>query len=520
MAGGGLRILWWKILWGAVDRRVATGLFEEQVNPAILANNELTIHAPAAAILAKSPPMSEDFLPKGLELVRIEAEELPLFSLDLKQRVVVVKSTEAPTKCAHCGSLALYAHGTRKQLIVDAPHFGQPTVLQIERRRWRCKDCKKTMSDPLYDIDEKRNISKRLVTYLCQNFVDLSFKDVAAQTGLSDSTVRKIVLEAANAFFVDDRFEQPTVLGIAEIQCGNAAYALLVNVSKNTLVDVLPNTTRTTLTTRLLRFSSPKRVAHVISWPNDRLETFALKICTAAHPPAPRAFLYGLARDAVDAALIDVAFTVYGRECFDAEDTQGLGERLFAAAKALRSTPLSAEGYTTLQAIAAPLETDGLTKIALRFHQHFYRLWPDIAQKHGASSYYDCVKALGSPPPETHTEIFSAFEDHRAALYALSYYPELSAFAAKMDRLTKAITEKGAGYSFEALRAKLLCSKLARQKGTVREAETDDALKLAGLGNIHSTRTGQDATRTRYVTRHYGADLDSLLAEIEAGTLF
>lgn len=53
-----------------------------------------------------------------------------------------------PTACPVCAS-SLYKHGTQRQSFMDTPMHGKRVLLDIERRRYRCKNCGKTLFDPL-----------------------------------------------------------------------------------------------------------------------------------------------------------------------------------------------------------------------------------------------------------------------------------------------------------------------------------------------------------------------------------
>lgn len=60
-----------------------------------------------------------------------------------------------PTACPVCTS-GLYRHGSQKQTYMDTPMHGKRVLLELDRRRFRCKVCGKTLFEPLPDMDDKR----------------------------------------------------------------------------------------------------------------------------------------------------------------------------------------------------------------------------------------------------------------------------------------------------------------------------------------------------------------------------
>ncbi len=100
--------------------------------------------------------------------------------------------------------------------------------------------------------------------------------------------------------------------------------------------------------------------------------------------------------------------------------------------------------------------------------------------------------------------------------YILSYFedPITNAYTESLNDLIRVMNRLGRGYSFEALRAKILFTEglhktaLARPK-FVRSASKDDALYDFMLG---TERSGNERL-------NYGVDLDALVRRLESGLL-
>lgn len=96
-----------------------------------------------------------------------------------------------PTACPTCHS-SLYRHGTQAQVFMDAPIRGNPVKICIDRRRFRCKVCGKTLFEPLPEIDAKRNMTERLVAYVEARCLKETFAHVSQEVGVDNKTIRLI----------------------------------------------------------------------------------------------------------------------------------------------------------------------------------------------------------------------------------------------------------------------------------------------------------------------------------------
>lgn len=68
--------------------------------------------------------------------------------------------------CPLCKVGRLHGHGSQEQSFQDTPTHGKPVVVFIQRRRYRCTGCGKTLFEPVGDFDGKRQATARLVRYI------------------------------------------------------------------------------------------------------------------------------------------------------------------------------------------------------------------------------------------------------------------------------------------------------------------------------------------------------------------
>jgi transposase len=101
----------------------------------------------------------------------------------------VIEAT--PPACPEC-SKPLYRHGHRRIEFADTPQQMQPVRLVIDRPRYRCESCGKTMTLDLPFLDERRRATQRLVGAIRERCLGMTFRGLAEQTGLAVNTIKNI----------------------------------------------------------------------------------------------------------------------------------------------------------------------------------------------------------------------------------------------------------------------------------------------------------------------------------------
>jgi len=118
--------------------------------------------------------------------------------------------------CPKCHSHArVTLHGKGRSFRVhDTPSRGKPTVLHIERRRFRCEGCagRPTFSERGDDVDERWKATRRLIAYVENEVTNHPLAHVARTTGLPETAVRNIALDLATRLEAGHRFPTPRTL--------------------------------------------------------------------------------------------------------------------------------------------------------------------------------------------------------------------------------------------------------------------------------------------------------------------
>jgi hypothetical protein len=155
---------------------------------------------------------------------------------------------------------------------------------------------------------------------------------------------------------------------------------------------------------------------------------------------------------------------------------------------------------------------------AYRLKEEFFGIY-NASSKHTAQMCYESW--LKSIPPELrehYQPIITAWSNWQP--YVLEYFnhPITNAYTESLNSLIRVMNRLGRGYSFEALRAKILFSNGAHKVVQKRPKydRINDAVSTWGF-SVSSTRGFYKVEEMEKI--NYGVDIDKLVAMIEAGEI-
>lgn len=154
---------------------------------------------------------------------------------------IKASTTIAAKMCPHCFHPDLYAFGRREQFVRDLPMHGKRVGLYLDTQRYRCKECLKTFYHVPPVVDEKRQMTRRLAEWVGQEAMRQTFVHIADETGIAERTVKLVFDDYAEALKQRVRFETPTVLGIDEIHLIRRPRAVFSNIQHCSVIEMLPD---------------------------------------------------------------------------------------------------------------------------------------------------------------------------------------------------------------------------------------------------------------------------------------
>ena len=111
---------------------------------------------------------------------------------------VLAEVAEPATHCVHCNHEEIVGFGRRREVIVDTPVNGKRTYIMLNRRRYRCKSCRRTFLECVQHKHNRRQMTHGLIKYIAHECLQRPFTHVADDVGVDEKTIRNIVSDHAS----------------------------------------------------------------------------------------------------------------------------------------------------------------------------------------------------------------------------------------------------------------------------------------------------------------------------------
>lgn len=174
-----------------------------------------------------------------------------------------VEAVGPPERCPECSFDKLYKHSSRNKLIMDLPIHLKRVGLQLNRRRYKCRECESTFWERLASVDEKRSMTKRLLKSIQEQSMSKTFVEVAENVGVDEKTIRNVFKDYVALKEREYQFETPKWLGIDEIHIIRRPRLVLTNIERRTIYDIKPNRNKETVIQRLSEISDRTYIEYV-----------------------------------------------------------------------------------------------------------------------------------------------------------------------------------------------------------------------------------------------------------------
>lgn len=379
-------------------------------------------------------------------------------------QAVKCEFTRHPYTCPHCGVVAprVTVHQYHDQIFNDVPHHGMRTALVVHRRRYKCLECSKdgrvrVFLQELDDMDETHKATKRLVSWIAEESLRESFAHVARQSGFDERTVRRIFDEHVEHLERTVKFVTPEWLGIDEVHLLKSARAVFGNLKEFTVIEMLPTTTRRAIYGALVALPDRQRVEVVtIDMTRRYLE--------AANAALPQAVVivdkFHMVRMASDA--METVRRALRAELNSRQRAKLIGDR-YKLLK--RRRDLDASAKMIIQAWFSVYPELGE---AYRLKEAFYDLYDESADPAEAKDRLDAWKAdvKASSVTAPYRKLLTAVGNWEHQILEYFRFRATNAAVEAMNGGIKRMHSEGRGYSFRALRAKVLYGKPHKTRKT------------------------------------------------------
>ena len=422
---------------------------------------------------------------------------------------VAAKIPERPATCPHCAHGGFVGFGHREQWIRDLPMHGKRVRLYLRTRRFRCKSCHRTFYETLPDVNDKRLMTQRLVAWMGPQAMRRPFVQVAEEVGVDEATVRDVFSDYVAQWEAHRHVETPTWLGLDEIHLTKPR-GVVTNVRERTLVDILVDRRKDTVSRYLGRLPDRSRIQLVAM---DMWRPYKESV-EAVLPQAiiviDKFHVLKMANAAVERVRKQL------RQSLTPAQRRGLMHDRFVVLK--READLADREQLLLSTWTKNFPDLGEVH---RRKEDFFRLFECRSHEEAHRQFRIWEAGLAGDMATAFTELTTAWHHWEREILAYFDHPITNAYTESLNSLIRATDRIGRGYSFAALRAKLLWSE-GVDKATYRRAKV---LRERPLADEPPTAYGGSFLRpmpTTMVLREddamdYGVKLDHVEARIREG---
>lgn len=405
--------------------------------------------------------------------------------------VIEAKYTHEPEACSKCGVVGeLYRHGIKKQRFMDLPIHGKRVGLIVHRQRYHCRACKKTTFQPLPDMNKQHAISERLLLYIGKEAMRRTFVSVADDTGIHERTVRRLFSQEVARLETEVRFETPRYLGIDEVHLVRKARCILTNVEQRTVIDMLTTRTKDVVSRYLHRMPDRQYVELVAMDMWQPYRDAVRDIMPQAVVVIDRFHVIRLAVQGMDTVRKETRAHLTSRQVRTLKRDRYI---LFHRAK-----ELDEQDRFILETWIGQFPMLGK---AYQLKEQFCDLW-DIKDKQEAEDSYDAWReSIPDDLKPAFKPLTTAVGNWKGEIFAWWDYPVTNAYTEALAGLVKLTNRIGRGYSFKAIRAKLIYSNLPIVHRPVFDRSLKEKLPFVTLGEV----------------KNFGVKFSTLSAMLEKG---
>lgn len=432
--------------------------------------------------------------------------------IDMKEseydyRFLVESIDLSPSHCPKCGIVAnLYKHGKKQQLYFDLPMHAKRVGIYVNRQRYKCKECNETFFENLPDMNVNRSVTNRLINWIQEASLKKTFTSVAEEIGVDEKTVRNIFNDYVVELEAETEFRTPRWLGLDEVHLLKNYRFVVTDVENRAVIDILRKRNKSVVIDYLSKLQGIDKV-ELVAMDMWRPYKDAVNIVIPhAKIVIDKFHVVKLANEALE------KIRKANREKVSAKERRQLMRDRYVLLTRRRDLndfddqiklqvwtdkfPLLAQAYELKEQFFDIYEAKSADEAYI-----FYQDWLASVPEELVTYFADLIKAMSN----WEEEIFNYFTS-----------PITNAYTESLNRLIKTMNHIGRGYSFEALRAKILFTqgyRKVKRKKKFKEVE-------ATFGKMLPDQM-PNWLKPDYEWEYeeiYGADFSTLIKAMEEGS--
>lgn len=340
---------------------------------------------------------------------------------------------------------------------MDAPVHGKRVHLIVKRQRYRCIACEGTFQEFLPDMDETRTMTKRLLAHIQRLSLEKKFTEIAEEVGVNEKTVRNIFTEYVEQLDADRTISAPEWLGIDELFMLKHYRCALTAPGEKRIIDMLPDRDKASVLKWMKALPNRENVKVVTMdmWPAYR---------DAANIAFPNAQVvvdeFHVSRMATYAA---DSLRVALKDVLDPKVRRQLKRDRWIIRSRKRS--LKAGDMILLRSWDAIIP---MLYKAYEAKEDFYEIYDKATSREEALELWDLwVEGLEPDLRKPFHPLIRAVENWKPEIFAFfEHGRKTNAYTEAMNSVIRVVNRAGRGYSFNAIRAKVMYGGKKRKTDT------------------------------------------------------
>lgn len=419
--------------------------------------------------------------------------------------LITAEETTTSIACTHCGVVDDYQRfGKKEHLFMDTPIHGKRVGILIERQRYRCKSCNGTFFANIEDLDSKRNCTNRLMAYIEKQSLTHTFVSIALTVGVDEKTVRNIFSDYIERLSKTVDFETPKLMGIDEIHIIKKPRCVITNIEQNTIIDILPDRNKTTVVQYLSAISKKQNIRLVTMDMWKPYKDAVDVVIPHADIIVDKFHVVRMANEALDRVRKDL------RSSLTSKERRTLKDDRFILLK--RHSKLDIHNDLILQSWTGRYNQLGQ---AYWLKERFFDLWDTASKERALQHYKEWKKDIPSELTYAFEPLTKAMSNWEQEIFGYFDHNVTNAYTESINNLIRVMNRLGRGYSFEALRAKILYSEGVHKVSKPKfRRDNFVAEKRAFYDNPFASNLSKQEP-----SKNYGTDISTLIQKIENGEL-
>jgi transposase len=417
------------------------------------------------------------------------------------------EAREHPSDCQVCGTPDIVGFGRNVQLVYDLPMHGKRVGIYAETRRYQCRACSKTFYERLPEVDDKRMMTSRLVKWLGEQSVKRPFAHLAEEVGVTENTVKNVFNDYINELERMVRFETPLWMGIDEIHIIKKPRCVVSNIENNTIVNVLRDRNKKTLADYLFRLKGRDLVKCVTMDMWQPYKDAVRAVMPQAIIVIDKFHVVRMANECLETVRKDIRCSLTEKQ------RRGLKRDRFILLK--RETNLDGLDRITLESWTKNFPALGA---AYRAKEEFFDIYDALTIQEGELLFRSWEENLSPEIKNAFYPLTRAVNNWMPEIMAYFDHPVANAYTESLNNLIRVMNRLGRGYSFEALRAKILFTEGVCK---IKEPKFKRAIQVEDMMVPFFYTTSRTTPSTISTGReiNYGADISTLVRLIEEGKI-